>query len=88
MTPDDMHIRGMTRDELDVLVEWAAREGWNPGLDDAEVFWNADPDGFVAAEINGELVGGGSIVAYGSASTNCPKCLPTAAWLNVPAGPR
>jgi GNAT superfamily N-acetyltransferase len=66
MTPDDMHIRGMTRDELDVLVEWAAREGWNPGLDDAEVFWNADPDGFVAAEINGELVGGGSIVAYGS----------------------
>jgi GNAT superfamily N-acetyltransferase len=64
MTPDDMHIRGMTRDELDTLVEWAAREGWNPGLDDAEVFWNTDPDGFVAAEINGELIGGGSIVAY------------------------
>ena len=64
MTPDDMHIRGMTRDELDVLVEWAAREGWNPGLDDAEVFWNADPDGFVAAEIGAELIGGGSIVAY------------------------
>jgi len=64
MTPDDMHIRRMTRDELDVLVEWAAREGWNPGLDDAEVFWNTDPDGFVAAEIGGELVGGGSVVAY------------------------
>ena len=64
MTPDDMHIRRMTRDELDVLVEWAAREGWNPGVDDAEVFWNTDPDGFVAAEISGELVGGGSIVAY------------------------
>ena len=64
MTPDDMHIRRMTRDELDVLVEWAAREGWNPGLDDAEVFWNFDPDGFVAAEIGGELVGGGSVVAY------------------------
>ncbi len=64
MTPDDMHIRRMTRDELDVLVEWAAREGWNPGLDDAEVFWNTDPDGFVAAQIGGELVGGGSIVAY------------------------
>jgi len=64
MTPDDMHIRRMTRDELDVLVEWAAREGWNPGLDDAEVFWDTDPDGFVAAEIGGELVGGGSVVAY------------------------
>jgi ribosomal protein S18 acetylase RimI-like enzyme len=64
MTPDDMDIRRMTRDELDTLVEWAAREGWNPGWDDAEVFWNTDPDGFVAAEIGGELVGGGSIVAY------------------------
>jgi ribosomal protein S18 acetylase RimI-like enzyme len=64
MTPDDMHIRRMTRDELDTLVEWAAGEGWNPGLDDADVFWNTDPDGFVAAEIGGELVGGGSVVAY------------------------
>jgi len=59
-----MNIRGMTRDELNVLVEWAAHEGWNPGLDDAEVFWATDPEGFVAAEIDGELIGGGSIVAY------------------------
>ena len=66
MMPDEMHIRRMNRDELDVLVEWAAREGWNPGLDDAEVFWNFDQDGFVAAEMNGELIGGGSIVAYGT----------------------
>jgi ribosomal protein S18 acetylase RimI-like enzyme len=65
MMADDMHIRRMTRDELDTLVEWAAREGWNPGLHDAEVFWNTDPDGFVAAEMSGELIGGGSIVAYG-----------------------
>jgi len=65
MTSDDMTIRPMTRDELDTLVEWAAREGWNPGLDDAEVFWNTDPEGFIAAEMDGELVGGGSIVTYG-----------------------
>ena len=64
MMLDDMHIRRMTRGELDTLVEWAAREGWNPGLDDAEVFWNADPDGFLAAEVGDELVGGGSAVAY------------------------
>lgn len=60
-----MLIRAMKRDELDVLVEWAAGEGWNPGLDDADVFWATDPDGFVAAEIDGELAGGGSIVSYG-----------------------
>ena len=64
MTPNDMNIRRMTRDELDILVEWAAREGWNPGLNDAEVFWATDPEGFVTAEIDGELIGGGSIVAY------------------------
>jgi hypothetical protein len=33
-------------------------------LNDAEVFWATDPEGFVAAEIDGELIGGGSIVAY------------------------
>jgi Acetyltransferase (GNAT) domain/Acetyltransferase (GNAT) family len=64
MNSEEMNIRRMTRGELDTLVEWAAREGWNPGLDDAEVFWDTDPEGFVAAEIGGELVGGGSIVAY------------------------
>ena len=29
------------------------------------MFWATDSEGFVAAEINGELIGGGSIVAYG-----------------------
>src|SRR5438067_12266999 len=68
MTPDDMNIRQMTRDELDIVVEWAAREGWNPGLDDADVFWATDPEGFVAAELGGELLGGRSIVTYGKKS--------------------
>jgi GNAT superfamily N-acetyltransferase len=62
---DDWLFRQMTRQELDVLVDWAAAEGWNPGLGDAEVFWTTDPEGFVAAEEKGELVGGGSIVSYG-----------------------
>jgi ribosomal protein S18 acetylase RimI-like enzyme len=58
-------LRAMARPELDTLVEWAAREGWNPGLDDARIFWNTDPQGFVAAELDGELIGGGSVVSYG-----------------------
>jgi len=61
-----MTIRQMSREELDTLVAWAAAEGWNPGLDDAQVFWDTDPDAFIAAEIDGELAGGGSIVAYGT----------------------
>jgi GNAT superfamily N-acetyltransferase len=55
----------MTREELDVLVDWAADEGWNPGLHDAALFWDTDPEGFVAAVEGGEVVGGGSIVSYG-----------------------
>lgn len=62
---DSMIIRQMKREELDTLVEWAAEEGWNPGLDDAEVFWQTDPEGFIAAELDGQLIGGGSIVSYG-----------------------
>lgn len=61
---DDLTLRPMRRDELDVLVDWAAAEGWNPGLHDADVFWATDPEGFVAAEMDGALVGGGSIVSY------------------------
>ena len=55
----------MRRAELDVLVDWAAVEGWNPGLHGAGIFWATDPDGFIAAELEGILVGGGSIVSYG-----------------------
>jgi GNAT superfamily N-acetyltransferase len=46
-------------------VEWAAAEGWNPGLGDASIFWDTDPGGFVCAERAGEVVGTGSTVAYG-----------------------
>src|SRR5262245_4194042 len=60
----DLVVRPMRRAELDVLVDWAAGEGWNPGLRDADIFWATDPEGFVAAEVDGELVGGGSIVSY------------------------
>jgi GNAT superfamily N-acetyltransferase len=58
-------IRAMTRTEVDTLVDWAAAEGWNPGLRDAELFWHTDTQAFVAAELDSELIGGGAITAYG-----------------------
>jgi GNAT superfamily N-acetyltransferase len=57
-------IRPMTRKEVDLSIDWARAEGWNPGAGDAEAFWSADPDGFVAAEVDGEVVGTGVIVRY------------------------
>ncbi len=64
MNEPELIIRNMRREELDILVDWATVEGWNPGLSDADIFWATDPEGFIAAELNGELVGGGSIVSY------------------------
>ncbi len=54
----------MTRDELDIAVEWARLEGWNPGAHDADVFWQTDPDGFLVLEKDGEMIGSGSTVSY------------------------
>ena len=61
---NELVIRNMTRPEVDELVDWAAREGWNPGLHDAGAFWATDPDAFIAAELGGELIGGGAITSY------------------------
>lgn len=57
-------LRLMTEDEAARLVGWAADEGWNPGLHDAHIFWGTDPEAFIAAELDGELIGGGTIVSY------------------------
>lgn len=62
--PTELIIRNMTRPEVNQLVEWAAGEGWNPGLRDAELFWDTDPEAFIAAELEGELIGGGCITSY------------------------
>jgi ribosomal protein S18 acetylase RimI-like enzyme len=60
-------IRTMSRSEVDLAVEWAGREGWNPGLADAECFHAADPQGFLIGEIAGRPVACISAVAYGDA---------------------
>ena len=40
----------MERADVDLAVEWATREGWNPGLADAAAFHAADPEGFLVSE--------------------------------------
>src|SRR5258708_24522941 len=46
----DFIVRNMSAGEVDLSVKWAALEGWNPGLHDAQCFWAADPDGFFIGE--------------------------------------
>ena len=42
-------IRRLKPSEFTLAVEWATKEGWNPGHADAEVFFNTDPEGFWGA---------------------------------------
>lgn len=61
---DQLTIRNMDRAEVNELVKWAAKEGWNPGLSDADIFWQTDPEAYIAAELDGVLIGGGAITTY------------------------
>ena len=45
-------------------VEWAAAEGWNPGLHDPHCFREADPAGFFVGVCRGEPVACLAAVAY------------------------
>ena len=57
-------IRRMQPEELQIAIDWAAIEGWNPGLHDSETFYQADPNGFFIGEIQGQPVAVGSAVNY------------------------
>lgn len=46
------------------MLGWATDEGWNPGVNDAEAFWAADPEGFWAMETEDGLTGSAAIVSY------------------------
>ena len=62
-----LDIRPMSLEDVRVSLSWAAAEGWNPGLDDAEPFLAADPAGFIMAWLDGKPAVSISAVAYGSA---------------------
>jgi len=62
----DISIRGLERSEMKLALDWAAAEGWNPGLFDAEPFYNADPQGFLLGECKTEPVALISATRYGT----------------------
>nr|WP_240503678.1 GNAT family N-acetyltransferase [Pseudoalteromonas amylolytica] len=57
-------IKTMTPSELDIAVEWAACEGWNPGLSDAQCYYRADPNGFLMGYLGDEPIASISVVKY------------------------
>ena len=55
----------MTPADVETAVDWAAAEGWNPGLADAAAFRAQDPGGFLMGWIGAEPVSSISVVRYG-----------------------
>lgn len=58
-------IRTMTRQEVNIAIYWAAEEGWNPGLYDADCFYAADPNAFLVGLLGDEPIATISAVKYG-----------------------
>ncbi|MCW5772617.1 MAG: GNAT family N-acetyltransferase [Rhodospirillaceae bacterium] len=57
-------VRVMSRADLDLTLEWAGAEGWNPGRDDARAFHAADPLGYFMGWLGNKPAAAISVVAY------------------------
>ncbi|GAX41359.1 N-acetyltransferase GCN5 [Tolypothrix sp. NIES-4075] len=59
-----LKIRQMTPKDVQLALNWAAAEGWNPGINDAIAFHATDPTGFLIGEVNNEPIACISAVCY------------------------
>ncbi|MCV6822933.1 MULTISPECIES: GNAT family N-acetyltransferase [Halocynthiibacter] len=60
----DVRFETAALDDVRQMIDWAADEGWNPGVDDAEAFWSTDKHGFFVARIAREMVAAVSVVNH------------------------
>lgn len=61
---DDYCVERMSENEVEVAIQWAKAEGWNPGINDGHCFYQTDSEGFFAGKLKGEIIAVGSAVAY------------------------
>jgi GNAT superfamily N-acetyltransferase len=64
MMEDRFRMRAMRPDEIALAADWAAAEGWNPGLADAMCFGVVDPEGFLLGELDGAPAATISVINY------------------------
>ena len=50
--------------EVETVIDWAAAEGWNPGLGDAACFHAIDPNGFFMGVLDGRPIARVSMPIY------------------------
>ena len=61
---EELELKKLEKHEVRILVNWAKKEGWNPGASDFEVFWKTDPDGFYGFYFHQQLIAAGAIISY------------------------
>lgn len=61
----------MTQAGIQTAINWACREGWNPGLNDAGLFFQADENGFFEGVLGDDIIAVGSAVVYDSNFAFC-----------------
>lgn len=61
----NLEIKQVTPSDFETAVQWAADEGWNPGLDDAAAFFSADAGGFFMGFQDRKPISSISVVRYG-----------------------
>jgi len=64
MASDPFTIRPMRAGEIALAADWAAAEGWNPGLNDSPCFAAVDREGFLIGELDGKPAATISCVNY------------------------
>ncbi len=57
-------VKNASRREMQIFIDWAREEGWNPGINDLDSFYSTDPTGFFLCFNDDEPVGSISAVKY------------------------
>jgi len=60
----DYRIGRMSLSHVEVAIDWAAAEGWNPGLHDAQCFFAIDPRGFCMGMLDERMIASGAVPTY------------------------
>ncbi len=60
----EFHIDPMMPHEAQIAIDWAGKEGWNPGLHDAACFYACNPTGMFVGKVNQQPVAVASSVIY------------------------
>lgn len=64
MTTLNFQVKTISRSQLDIVIDWATKEGWNPGLYDIDAYFAADKNGFFIGYLNGEPIASISAIKY------------------------